>query len=144
MLDHTRLFTRLFDALEPGGRLEAQCGGAATSAAFHDAVGALADRPPFAEYFADWAGPWYFADARARQRSALERTGFTDVRCWLEDRPVVRPEPHDVPATVCLGPTSSSSPTSFATRSSAAVVDTLGSPLTLDYVRLNISARRPG
>jgi len=45
--DHNRLFKRLFDALKPGGRIEAQCGGAGNISKFHAAVSQLADRPPF-------------------------------------------------------------------------------------------------
>src|SRR5919107_5044739 len=60
VLDHKRLFTRLFEALRPGGRIEAQCGGAGNVRTFHDAVNHFADRPPFSDYFEDWQGPWHF------------------------------------------------------------------------------------
>ena len=141
VLDHKRLFTRLFDALKPSGRIEAQCGGAGTVEAFHDAVGRLADRPPFSEYFTDWASPWYFADP-SETTHLLERIGFTDVRCWLEDRPVVRPEPHEYLRAICLGYHLEQLPDELRDTFVGRVVDTLGNPLTLEYVRLNISARR--
>jgi trans-aconitate 2-methyltransferase len=142
VLDHERLFTRLFDALRPGGRIEAQCGGAGNVKTFHDAVSRLADRPPFSSYFEDWQGPWHFAsDAETTQR--LERIGFTDVHCWLEDRPVTPPEPHDFIRTVCLGHHLEHLPDELRDTLVGRVVDTLGHPLTLEYVRLNISARRP-
>jgi trans-aconitate 2-methyltransferase len=142
VLDHERLFTRLFQALRAGGRLEAQCGGAGNVKTFHDAVSRLADRPPFSSYFEGWSGPWYFADD-AGTTKRLERIGFTDVRCWLEDRPVVPPEPHDYLRTVCLGHHLEHLPDELRETLVGRVVETLGDPLTLEYVRLNISARRP-
>ena len=142
VLDHDRLFQRLFEALVPGGRLEAQCGGAGNIARFHNAVNRLADRAPFSSYFEGWTGPWNFATDEETKRR-LERIGFTDVRCWLEDWPVVPPEPHDYLRTVCLGHHLEQLPDELRETLVGSVVDTLGNPLTLEYVRLNISARRP-
>jgi trans-aconitate 2-methyltransferase len=142
VLDHDRLFTRLFDALAPGGRVEAQCGGAGNIKTFHDAVSRLADRPPFSSYFEGWSGPWNFAsDTETAER--LERAGFTEVRCWLEDSPVVPPEPHDYLRTVCLGYHLEQLPDELRDTLVGGVVESLGDPLTLEYVRLNISARKP-
>ena len=142
VLDHDRLFKRLFDALAPGGRIEAQCGGAGNIQTFHDAVARLADRPPFSSYFENWQGPWHFAsDEETAER--LERIGFTEVRCWLEDAPVVPPEPHDFIRTVCLGHHLEQLPDELRDTLVGSVVNTLGNPLTLEYVRLNISARKP-
>ena len=142
VLDHKRLFTRLFEALKPGGRMEAQCGGAGNVQAFHDTVSRLADRPPFNEFFDGWTGPWHFADDRATT-ALLERIGFIDVNCWLEDRPIVMREPHDYLRTACLGYHLLQLPDELRETLVGRVVDTLGNPLTLEYVRLNISARRP-
>ena len=142
VLDHERLFTRLFDVLRPGGRIEAQCGGAGNIQTFHDAVSRLADRPPFSSYFEGWSGPWNFASAEDTA-SLLEQVGFAEVRCWLEDRPVVPPEPHDYLRTVCLGYHLEQLPDELRDTLVGSVVESLGDPLTLQYVRLNISARRP-
>ena len=142
VIDHDRLFTRLFDVLAPGAQLEAQCGGAGNIQTFHDAVNRLADRPPFSSYFENWHGPWQFASAE-EETERLERLGFTDVKCWLEDRPVTPPEPHDFIRTVCLGHHLEQLPDELRDTLVGRVVDTLGNPLTLQYVRLNISARRP-
>ena len=142
VLDHDRLFQRVLDALVPGGRLEAQCGGAGNIKDFHDTVSRLADRPPFSSYFEGWSGPWHFASAE-ETAERLERIGFTGVRCWLEDRPVVPPEPHDYLRTVCLGYHLEQLPDELRDTLVGSVVETLGDPLTLEYVRLNISARRP-
>ena len=140
--DHDRLFTRLFEALAPGGRIEAQCGGAGNIKTFHDAVNRLADRPPFSAYFEDWQGPWHFA-SDTEEGERLERVGFVEVKCWLEDRPVTPPEPHDFIRTVCLGHHLEQLPEELRDTLVGRVVDTLGDPLTLEYVRLNISARKP-
>ena len=143
VLDHDRLFQRLYDALKPGGRIEAQCGGKGNIKDFHDAVARLADRPPFSSYFEGWTGPWHFAgDTETAER--LERIGFTDVRCWLEDSPVVPPEAHDYLRTVCLGHHLEQLPDELRDTLVGRVVDELDTPLTLEYVRLNISARKPG
>jgi len=140
--DHNRLFKRLFDALKPGGRIEAQCGGAGNISKFHAAVGQLADRPPFSEFFEGWTGPWNFADDRATT-ALLERIGFTDVECSLEDWPITPPEPHNYLRTVCLGHHLEQLPDELRETLVGQVVDTMGDPLLLEYVRLNISARRP-
>ncbi len=142
VIDHDRLFTRLFEALSPGGQIEAQCGGAGNIQTFHDAVNRLADRPPFSSYFENWQGPWHFA-SDTEEAERLERIGFTDVRCWLEDRPVTPPEPHDYLRTVCLGHHLEQLPDELRETLVGRVVDTMGDPLMLEYVRLNISARRP-
>lgn len=142
VLDHDRLFQRIFDVLEPGGRIEAQCGGAGNIQTFHDAVNRLADRPPFNSYFEDWQGPWHFAsDDETTER--LERIGFTDVKCWLHDAPVTPAEPADFIRTVCLGHHLEQLPDELRDTLVGRVVETLESPLTLEYVRLNISARKP-
>jgi trans-aconitate 2-methyltransferase len=140
--DHERLFTRLLTVLEPGGRLEAQCGGAGNIDRFHEAVARLADHPPFSSYFEGWTGPWNFATAEDTA-ALLERIGFTDVRCWLEERQVVPAEPHDYLRTVCLGHHLEQLPDELRDTLVGNVVDSLEQPLTLEYVRLNISARKP-
>jgi trans-aconitate 2-methyltransferase len=142
VLDHDRLFTRIFDALRPGGRLEAQCGGEGNIETFHEAVSRLADRPPFSSYFEGWSGPWHFA-SDTETAARLERIGFADVHCWLEDRPIVPPEPHDYLRTVCLGHHLEQLPDELRETLVGRVLDSLGSPLTLEYVRLNVSARKP-
>jgi trans-aconitate 2-methyltransferase len=142
VLDHERLFTRIFDALRPGGRIEAQCGGAGNIAKFHDAVNRLADKPPFDEYFENWSGPWNFA-GDTDTAALLERLGYTEVRCWLEDWPVVPPEPHDYLRTVCLGHHLEQLPDELRDTLVGRVIAASPDPLTLEYVRLNISARKP-
>lgn len=143
VLDHERLFTRLFAVMKPGARIEAQCGGAGNIEKFHETVARLADKPPFDSYFEGWTGPWNFA-SNTDTTALLERLGYEDVKCWHEDRPVVPSEPHDFIRTVCLGNHLDQLPDELRDTLVGRVVDEFTSPLTLNYVRLNISARKPG
>jgi trans-aconitate 2-methyltransferase len=134
VLDHDALFAALRAALRPGGTLSAQCGGAGNIAR----VKAVADRlagegaPP---RIWNYAGPEETAER-------LERAGFTDVQAWLEPRPVTPPEPATYLETVVLGPYVQRLPEADRRPFAEAVLAELGSPPTLDYVRLNIVARR--
>jgi trans-aconitate 2-methyltransferase len=139
--DHERLFERLHAALVPGGRLVAQCGGKGNIEAFHALAAEVALDEPFADHFRGWSGPWNFARAE-ETRDRLEAAGFVDVETSLEGRPVVPPEPRDYMRTVCLGYHVQRLPGELADRYLDAVVERAGPRPRLDYVRLNISARR--
>jgi trans-aconitate 2-methyltransferase len=138
--DHELLFERLFAALRPGGRLVAQCGGAGNVARFHDAARAVAAEPPYAEHLTGWVGPWNFAgpDETAER---LARVGFGDVETWLEPYPVVPDDPVGYLRTVCLGYHLERLPAELRTGYVDAVAERADQEL--DYVRLNITARRP-
>jgi trans-aconitate 2-methyltransferase len=139
--DHDRLFERLFATLRPGGRLVAQCGGAGNVERFHRAAADVGAEPPYADYLAGWAGPWHFAGAE-QTANRLRRAGFTEVETWLEPRPVAPPDPTGYLRSVCLGPHIERLPEALRTGYVEAVRDRCGREL--DYVRLNIDARRPG
>jgi trans-aconitate 2-methyltransferase len=140
--DHDRLFGRLYAALKPGGRLVAQCGGEGNVERFHEIARAVAAEEPYAEHLAGWRGPWNFASAEAT-RDRLARAGFDEVATWLEPWPVDPPEPVAYLRTVCLGHHLQALPEELREPYARAVADRCGAPLTLDYVRLNIDARRP-
>ncbi len=140
--DHDRLFAQLFAALKPGGRLIAQCGGAGNVEGFHEIARAVALDEPYAEHLGGWQGPWNFASAEAT-RERLERAGFEAIDTWLEPWPVHPPEPLEYLRTVCLGHHLQALPEGLRARYTEAVAARCGSPLMLDYVRLNIDARRP-
>jgi trans-aconitate 2-methyltransferase len=141
--DHDRLFERLHAALRPGGRLEAQCGGAGNLEVFHGrGLAQVAREDPFAPYFAGWAGPWNFSSPE-RAAVALERAGFEEVHCWLERRAVQPAEPRDFLRVVCLGHHLERLPEGLRDSFVDTVLKRVGQPVELDYVRLNISARRP-
>lgn len=140
--DHDALFARLFAALAPGGRLVAQCGGEGNVAAFHAIADSVATRAPFSEHLAGWSGPWNFASPE-ETAERLRRAGFAAVRTWLEPWEVTPPEPEAFLRTVCLNPHMERLPGDLRERYLDEVVAAAGAPLVLDYVRLNIDARRP-
>jgi trans-aconitate 2-methyltransferase len=140
--DHDLLFNRLHDALRPGGRLVAQCGGKGNVATLARAIGEVASEPPFAEHLADMDVIWNFSspeDAGRRLRAA----GFEHVECWLEDKHVAPQDPLDYLAVSALGPQLVRLPDSLAQPFVDAVAERMTLPLSFDYVRLNINARRP-
>ena len=140
--DHECLFTALHGALRPGGRLHAQCGGRGNVERFHAAVRAVAEREPFAHHLAGWTGPWNFASAE-ETAGRLERAGFEEIDVWLEPHPVVPRHGEEYLRTVCLGHHVERLPSELREPFVRAVAERCGQPLELDYVRLNITARRP-
>jgi trans-aconitate 2-methyltransferase len=138
--DHDALFWRLHAALRPGGLLVAQCGGKRNVARFHAAATEVGAEEPYAQHLAGWTGPWHFAGAEATGER-LERAGFTDVETWLEPYPVSPPDPTGFLRTVCLGPHLEQLPEEFRAGFVEAVRERCGREL--DYVRLNIDAKKP-
>ena len=118
--DHERLFERLRAALEPGGRLVAQCGGHGNIA---KVVAAVPDRP----------SPWLYATPEDTERR-LRDAGFSEARAWLEPKPTTVAEPETYVAAVCLHGHPE------AAELAPKVVAALGDPPVIDYVRLNIEA----
>ena len=136
--DHPRLWRRLHAALRPGGRLEAQCGGEGNIAGVRVAIdAAVAEGAPALRDFS----PWTFSGAD-ETRAELEAAGFTDVRCWLEERPTVPDDLGDFVRTSILPAHLERLPE--AERAAFADAVLARTPATLDYVRLNISAVRAG
>jgi trans-aconitate 2-methyltransferase len=140
--DHDLLFARLHDALRPGGRLVAQCGGAGNVASLAAAIQYVSSRDEFFEHLGEWERPWNFRGT-ADMTSALRRAGFDEIRCWLESKPVRPQEPLDFVRVSALGPHLEQLPEELRDRFVEEVVAHLQEPVTLDYVRLNIEARRP-
>jgi trans-aconitate 2-methyltransferase len=138
--DHEALFARLHAALAPGGVLVAQCGGEGNVARFHAAARKVAASEPYARYLADWTGPWNFAGAE-ETAERLERAGFAEIETWLEPYPVTPEDPLAFVTTVCLGPHLERLPGELRDGFAEAVCDRAGPEL--DYVRLNIDAKKP-
>ena len=92
VLDHDRLFARLHAAMKPGAALEAQCGGQGNIAEFEGALLGLEGDERFSPYLRTLQSPWNFASVAVTE-SRLERAGFGEVRCWLEDAPTVPEDP---------------------------------------------------
>jgi trans-aconitate 2-methyltransferase len=141
--DHDRLFARLYATIKPGGQLVAQCGGRGNIDSFRVLADAVAATDEFKRYFTDWQRPWNYAGAE-ETRERLERAGFTDVECWLEPRPVTPEDPRAFVQTVCLVRHLDPLPDELRAQFINRVLEQAGDPLVLEYVRLNMTARRPG
>jgi trans-aconitate 2-methyltransferase len=142
ILDHRRLFERLCAALRPGGQLEAQCGGIGNLDEFLNSLENVNGDERFAPYVRGIASTWNFAspgDTEIRLRAA----GFESERCWLEERLEKPREPRAFLSVVCCGPHLERLPEELRDPYLDAVLEYIPRPLTLDYMRLNISARRP-
>ena len=100
----------------------------------------MAGKPPYAEHLASWVGPWNFAGAD-ETADRLGRAGFEEVETWLEPYPVVPDDPVGYLRTVCLGYHLEKLPEELRPGFVEAVVERADPEL--DYVRLNIAARRP-
>ncbi len=139
ILDHDVLFRRLRAALRPGGRLVAQCGGEGNVARHAQAIASVAARPEFAVHLSGAGGMWNFAGAEETE-ARLRAAGFTDVRCWLQPKPVQPPDPLAFTSTVTLGPLLAQLPPERRRPFAEAILAESERPLVLDYVRLNIEA----
>jgi len=142
ILEHERLFSRLRSTLRPGGRLEAQCGGEGNIAEIARALDALAGDERFSPYLRPELRAWNYAsvgDTEAR----LERAGFEAARAWLESWPVTPRDPRSFLRTVILPWHLERLPEELHDDFIEAIIGTQPRPLTVRYVRLNLSARRP-
>jgi trans-aconitate 2-methyltransferase len=140
--DHHALFNSLFAALRPGAPLVAQCGGEGNVGRFHVIAREVAAEAPYAEWFEGWQGPWNFA-APEETAERLERAGFGEIETWLEPAPARPDDPESFVRTVCLKPHIDRLPDELRDEYVRAVVARCAEPFELDYVRLNIDARRP-
>jgi len=139
--DHDRLFARLHAALRPGGRLVAQCGGRGNIARFLKLANEVGAQAPFAGHLDGVEEMWRFASAE-ETADKLESAGFVDVETSLQEWPVKRPEPREYLSVACLGPHVERLPQDLRDPYLDAVAERFGHEPTLDYVRLNIAARR--
>jgi trans-aconitate 2-methyltransferase len=139
--DHDRLFGRLHAAIKPGGQLMAQCGGRGNIDSFRVLADEVAATDEFKRYFADWQRPWNYAGAEETEER-LQRAGFTDVSCWVEPRPVTPDDPRAFVQTVCLVRHLDPLPEALRAQFIDRVLKEAGDPLVLEYVRLNMTARR--
>jgi trans-aconitate 2-methyltransferase len=134
--DHDALFENLAAVTHAGGRLVAQCGGAGNIGRIKRALATVGD---------GWLGPAHYEAPLATARR-LEAAGYVDVECWLSDEPT-RFEPGEpfeaYLRTVVLGAHLDRLPPGEHDAFVHAVAEAVGEPV-IDYVRLNITARRRG
>jgi trans-aconitate 2-methyltransferase len=142
--DHDALFARLFAALADGGRIEAQCGGGNNIARVQAVARDVARNEQYADDLYDVEGVANFATPEETE-TRLRAAGFTDVRCWLEEVPVTPDDPIDYLRKTILGPHVERLGDDLGMAFVHDVAEGLGYPgnVTIDYVRLNISGRRP-
>jgi trans-aconitate 2-methyltransferase len=140
--DHLPLFERLLAVTRPGGRLEAQCGGAGNVAGLVALIERVAATDPFRAHLAELPVPWNFATPEETE-ARLAAAGWTEISCGLERRPTRPPEPASFVRAVGLGAHSEALPEALREPFVERVVEGLGPDPVLDYVRLNISARKP-
>jgi trans-aconitate 2-methyltransferase len=137
--DHDLLFRRLHRALRPGGRLVAQCGGEGNIDVLRGEASAVLAREPYAEHFGDWRPPWNYAAPQATRERLID-AGFVSAECWLQPAPTQPDHPRDFLATIVLGPHVQQLPESLREQFMDDVLEQLGEPVIVDYVRLNIDA----
>jgi trans-aconitate 2-methyltransferase len=146
--DHDVAFRSIFSALRPGGRLVAQCGGGPNLARLYSRAASLMREPSFARYFEGWRDPWHFVLPDVTH-AALTRAGFDVDDASLEEAPVTFTDPaafSEFIECVCVRHHVERLPTDRRHGFLAALTTAAASdhpPLTLDYWRLNIKARRP-
>ena len=137
--DHARLFRSLRGALRPGGRLLAQCGGEGNIAQLRGRAGTVLEREPYATHFHDWQPPWNYAGPQ-ETRARLLDAGFATAECWLQPAPKQPEQPREFLSTIVLGPHVQRLPQELREPFMDEVLEVLGEPVVVDYVRLNIDA----
>jgi trans-aconitate 2-methyltransferase len=145
--DHDRLFRNLARALQSRGRLVAQCGGEGNISRATRAVNETMQEERFRGYFEGWEDDKYYADPQTTARR-LEAAGFEEVETWLHEEVAAFDSVNELArflGGVVLGghlerlPEGERDPFVAEVAEKVAAVD--GMPV-LDYVRLNITARR--
>jgi len=133
--DHDALFANLAAVLRPGGWFVAQCGGFGNIARFIEVASSV--DPDFLR------NPHNFQTAEATA-GRLERSGFVEIETWLSPAPTRFESTAQLEAfleTVCLRVHLASLPPERRGPFVHAVAARMPEPM-LDYVRLNITARR--
>jgi len=134
VLDHDRLFANLASVMAPGAVLEAQCGAAGNIDALQAAVRSTG---------AERAGTWLYATPE-ETRARLERAGFDHIEVWTHPEPVRLERGEELETylgTVCLRAHVAELGPEERARVLHRVAEAMPEPV-IDYVRLNISARR--
>jgi trans-aconitate 2-methyltransferase len=147
--DDDALFSSLYRATRPGGRLRAQCGGAGNNARVLEAVEAVRRQPRFARHLGAFRDAKRYRTAEAAT-AALERAGWRNVQATLWAVPVPFESPEDgarYVRTILLRDHVARLPEAERDAYARAVVDETvarhGAPYVADYVRLDLWAERP-
>lgn len=148
ILDQQRLFSNLFRCLKPSGWLVSQAGGGSNLRGLLRNVFDLMVTTPYASFFSGWVEPWIFLTQNQMER-ILSNAGFSSVKVWLEDRPVVFETLEDYCRylrEIVLRPYLAKLPAelqqSFLLELGQRSLSS-DRPLGIDYQRLNVHARKP-
>lgn len=136
--DHATLWRNLRAAMRDGAPLAAQYGGAGNIASVLEVATPLQEQAPYAEYLSGFA-PHNFLGPEETE-ALMRAAGFSDVRAWLEERPV---HPEDLGKhlrEVILGAHAERMPPELFEKFAKEIDTTLGNRNSVDYVRLNIQA----
>jgi trans-aconitate 2-methyltransferase len=146
--DHDALFTSIAASLRPGGRLVAQCGAAGNLSRIRSRAAALRATAEYARFFSGFAEPWVYA-TMDETRARLVRAGFAHADVSTEPAPTRFDTAQafgEFVAKVVLRDDLSRLPDeAMRARYLGAVVEAAerdDPPLTLDYIRLNVDAKR--
>lgn len=146
--DHDGLFASIAASLRPGGLLVAQCGAAGNLARIRSRVAALRARPDYAPHFGGFTEPWVYATVE-ETRARLAGSGFSQADVSTEPAPTSFDGPAafgEFVAKVVLRDDLSRLPDEAVRARFVAEVVAAAErddpPLTLDYIRLNIHAKR--
>jgi trans-aconitate 2-methyltransferase len=137
--DHPVLFSRLHAALVPGGRLLAQCGGEGNINGLRARAGEVMRREPYAAAFAHFQAPWNYAPPELTSERLLA-VGFATAQCWLQPAPQEPAHAREFLSTIVLGPHYRHLPEELREPFMDEVMEVLGEPVVVDYVRLNMDA----
>lgn len=145
--DHPKLFSNLLRALRPGGLLLAQCGGGENLKRLRERADRGTTLPEYAPYFQDWQKIWEYPTPEVTAER-LQRAGFVEIQTVLEPAPATLPDEQTFRAfcaTITLGPYVQRLPEELQDRFLNPIVREAAQddpPFTLDYLRLNMQARR--
>jgi trans-aconitate 2-methyltransferase len=137
--DHELLFERLRAALRPAGHLVAQCGGEGNISKLRAQAQEVAERAEFREHFARFTPPWNYA-APDITRERLLAAGFASAECWLQPAPKEPEYPREFLAEITFGPHVQHLPQDLRDPFIDELLEVVGEPVVVDYVRLNIDA----
>jgi trans-aconitate 2-methyltransferase len=148
VLDHDRLFRNLYRALKPGGWLIAQCGGGKNIARLLARAERLMATEPYAQSFAGYESPWEYSDAETAT-TRLKNAGFDQIETNLEEAPTKfanAAEFRQFVENVILRHhlqriSDARERKQFMTTLTSEFAND-HSPFLIDYVRLNLKARR--
>jgi trans-aconitate 2-methyltransferase len=137
--DHDALFARMRAAVRDGGQFVAQCGGEGNIDRVRGIGETIAASGPYAEHLAAIGPLWNYASVE-QTRTRLANAGFEVESCWLQAAPATPPRPREFLETVIFGPYIERLPQELRPRFLDESMAALGSPMVLDYVRLNWNA----